>query len=126
MEVIKEGIEVDYAKYVGTADTRIMSGADWRAAGIDKQDTVVWNASNGHTLARDRFSDDAWAALALDPHIVFTGERPDASEVAQAEMNAARNRLMARQSGAVVMHAQDPVPAVDNPTVTKTTAGTEK
>lgn len=102
---------MEFAKYIGTADERMMLERDWKAAGVDDQDTVVWNAMNGHTVSRERFSDDAWAILANDPSIVFTGERPKADEVQEAAVNAAKARLLARQGGQTVLHSQDQVPA---------------
>lgn len=103
---------MEYAKYVGTADQRVMLGRDWKAAGIEDQDTVIWNAANGYSVARDRFSDDAWAVMATDPGIVFTGERPDAAERDEAAINAAKARLRARMEGATfVLRAQDEIPA---------------
>lgn len=101
---------MDYAKYVGTAGVRVMLDTDWRAAGIDKQETVQWDATNGFMVPRSRLSDDAWALLGNDPGIVFTGERPDAAEVDNAAVNAAKGRLLARQSGQVVLHKQDEIP----------------
>lgn len=104
---------MDFAKYVGTATVRLMTETDWKAAGIEDQGTVEWSAANGYAVARSRFSDAAWAALATDPGIVVTGARPDASEVQEAAIAAARARLLARQGGSVALHKQDDVPAVD-------------
>lgn len=103
---------LEYAKYIGTADSRVMLERDWKAAGIEDQGTVVWGPANGYTVARSAFSDDAWAVLTTDPGIVFTGERPTADEAAEAAVSAAKARLLARQSGVTfVLHAQDEIPA---------------
>lgn len=102
---------MEFAKYVGLADQRQMLERDWVAAGVPNQGSVSWDRTNGFAVPRNRFSDDAWALLATDPGIVFTGERPRADETAEAAVNAARSRLMARQAGnAEVLHAQDPIP----------------
>jgi hypothetical protein len=101
----------EYAKYVGLGDVRLMMERDWKAAGIDDQGTIQWDATTGFMVPRERFSDAAWAALANDPGIVFTGDRPDGAEIDEAAVNAARGRLLARQAGAPVLHAQDEIPA---------------
>lgn len=102
---------MEYAKYVGTADNRVMLERDWKAAGIENQPTVVWSKANGYSVPRSALSDDAWGVLATDPGIVFTGERPSADETTEAAINAARARLAARQTGTVVLHKQDEIPA---------------
>lgn len=103
---------MEFAKYVGTATVRLMHETDWKAAGIENQPTVEWNAGNGYALPQSRFSEAAWAALATDPGIVFTGARPELSEVHEGAVAAAKARLIARQQGSVVLHKQDEVPAV--------------
>lgn len=105
---------MEFAKYVGTADERLMLERDWKAAGIEDQGTVSWNKLNGYSVPRKAFSDAAWTALSADPGIVFTGDRPTADETAEAAINAAKARLLARQSGAVVLHKQDEIPTDGN------------
>jgi hypothetical protein len=101
----------EYAKYVGTADSRVMHERDWVDAGVPNQGTVVWGPSNGYSVPRSALSDDAWAVLGNDPGIVFTGDRPDASEQTEAAIEAAKRRLRARNSGYdEVLHAQDEIP----------------
>lgn len=101
---------MEFARYVGTSTVRRMTAAQWKAAGIENQDTVEWRAANGFAVGRDRFTDEAWEALANDPGIVFTGTRPDAAETNEAAVNAAITRLRARQGGQEVLHRQDEIP----------------
>lgn len=103
-------MKVEYAKYVGTSDVRLMRDTDWRAAGIQDQATVMWEQRNGYTVPRSAFSDEAWATLGNDPGIVFTGERPDVQETTDAAIEAARRRLLARNQGLEVLHTQDEIP----------------
>lgn len=103
---------MEYAKYVGTADQRVMTERDWKAAGVLDQTTVMWTPANGFSVGRDRLSDDAWGLLGTDPGIVFTGERPDVDETNEAAVNAAKARLRARMAGDEVLHKQDEIPAV--------------
>lgn len=100
----------EYAKYIGTADTRVMLARDWVAAGVPDQGTVIWDASNGYMVGRSALSDDAWGVLANDPGMVFTGERPDGAETTEAAIEAAKRRLMARTTDDTVLHSQDEIP----------------
>jgi hypothetical protein len=110
MEVPRKGLKVEFAKYIGTADSRVMHERDWVMAGVPNQGTVTWGPANGYSVPRSALSDDAWAALGNDPGIVFTGERPDAQETTEAAIEAARRRLLARNQGAEVLHKQDEIP----------------
>lgn len=100
----------EFARYVGTATVRRMLDRDWKAAGIEDQKTIEFSPRNGYAVARDQFTDAAWEALASDPGIIFTGERPDPDATHNARVEAAKNRLRARQAGHDVLHAQDEIP----------------
>jgi len=100
---------MQYVKYVGLADVRVMAKEDWEKSDVMGQGTVVFSAANGYTLPESQFTEQALATLALDPSIVFTGERPSADERQNAAIEAAKNRLLARQSGVVVLHKQDEI-----------------
>jgi hypothetical protein len=101
---------MEYAKYVGMADSRVMQERDWVNAGVPNQGTVSWNQANGYSVPRSALSDDAWAILGNDPGIVFTGDRPDVSEQTEAAVEAATRRLRARMSGTEALHSQDEIP----------------
>lgn len=46
-------------RYVGTADTRIITDAQWAAAGVADQKSVEWNRVNGRELPATDFTADA-------------------------------------------------------------------
>lgn len=100
-----------YAKYIGSADVRFMGRADWKRNGIDQAD-IVFSAENGMTVPIEDISEQARAILEKDPTIVFTDEAPTEADMQNAKVAAAANRLMARQAGEHVLHAQDPIPAL--------------
>jgi hypothetical protein len=112
----------EYARYVGGATTRRITQRDWKQRGIE-QPTLSWNAANGHSIARDDISDAAWEVLRLDPGIILTDKEPTTAVISDAKVDAAKARLMARAAGAEVLHAQDPVPGIDESTPAKPTPG---
>lgn len=67
---------VKAVKYIGIADTRIITADQWREEqGIRGQDTVVWNKANGFTVLGDRLKADAIKHLKEDPNFaVFLEE----------------------------------------------------
>lgn len=52
--------------YKGTADVRRITKQEWKAAGVEDQDTVEWNADNDFTVPRSALSDAAWAKIEKD------------------------------------------------------------
>jgi hypothetical protein len=104
-----------YARYVGGATTRRITQRDWRSRGID-QGTLSWTAANGYSVPRDDISDAAWEILRLDPGLVLTEDEPTPQVMADAKVEAAKARLLARAGGAEVLHAQDPIQGVDEST----------
>jgi len=99
-----------YAKYIGTSDARVITTEQWKAAGVD-QPTLAWNASNGHTVSTDLIGESAREVLSKDPSIVFTDEAPTEDDMRDAKIEAAINRLRARQAGETVLSASDAIPA---------------
>lgn len=53
-------------KYVGGADERSISAADWRSIDVQDQDKVVWNARNRHQVRVSELSKGALDYLATD------------------------------------------------------------
>lgn len=53
-------------KYIGTADIRRISAADWRNAGVDEQLQIEWHRGNKFTVPVDQFTDDAMQYLESD------------------------------------------------------------
>lgn len=47
------------AKYIGTADVRKISAADWRSIGIEEQTQVVWDKSNGFQVSVSELTEAA-------------------------------------------------------------------
>lgn len=101
-----------YARYVGGATTRRITERDFKDRGIEQR-TLSWNGANGYSIPREDISDAAWEILKLDPRIVLTDQEPTQAVIEQAKIDAAKARLIARQNGEEVAHAQDPVPGVD-------------
>lgn len=46
-------------KYIGTAQAREITRAQWKNIGVENQATVVWDASNKHTVSADDLTDKA-------------------------------------------------------------------
>lgn len=46
-------------KYVGTADIREITAAQWKGAGVENQKGSEWNVANGHELPASDFNSDA-------------------------------------------------------------------
>lgn len=55
--------------YVGDAGTREISKADWRAAGVEDQETVTWNADNEYRVPADQFTEQALQVLTRDRNL---------------------------------------------------------
>lgn len=53
-------------KYTGDAGVREITAAQWKAAGVEDQEGVVWDASNDYTLPLSKFSADAQTVLGRD------------------------------------------------------------
>jgi hypothetical protein len=53
-------------RYVGDAGTREITAAQWKGAGVEDQEGVVWDASNDYTLPASDFTPDALRVLARD------------------------------------------------------------
>jgi hypothetical protein len=87
---------VDYAKYIGTATTRIITSQEWNVSGIKGQKTLTWGTNNGYTVSRDDITDEAWAVLAVDPGFIVVGEQAKPDEEYEARVQAAKNRLANR------------------------------
>lgn len=54
-------------EYVGTADVRSISKAEWAQAGVEGQADLVWDASNGFKVKASDVSEGALAILKNDP-----------------------------------------------------------
>jgi hypothetical protein len=52
-----------FVRYVGTADLRKISRADWKQAGVASQADVVWNHANGFKVLESDLSEEALALL---------------------------------------------------------------
>mgnify|MGYP001009324035 CR=1 FL=1 len=53
-------------KYVGTADVREITKAQWANIGVDDQDKTVWDATNGFTILEKDLSKKALAYFEKD------------------------------------------------------------
>lgn len=58
--------KVEHIKYLGTSDVRIITGAEWEAAGVKGQATTRWDHMNGWTVPAADLSDEARTLLATD------------------------------------------------------------
>lgn len=56
-------------KYTGGAGVRQITKAQWKAAGVEGQETVTWDATNDYTLPASDFSAGALKVLERDPKI---------------------------------------------------------
>lgn len=66
-----------YVRYVGPAQRRAISEADWKGARL-KGDTMVWEASNGFAVPFDLFSEEQIKkAITPDLNFVVTDEDDD-------------------------------------------------
>src|SRR5687767_13787916 len=61
---------MEYVRYVGTADVRMITKDEWRGAGVKDQDTVVWNRANRWTVPLEDISDNARPFIEDDPGLV--------------------------------------------------------
>lgn len=62
---------MEYVRYIGPSQTRLILADEWAAAGIPDMGSVEWSAANNFSVPVDRFTEDA-----LDKAI-----RPDAGFV---------------------------------------------
>ena len=53
-------------KYVGTADERVISAADWSSVGAEEQKQVKWDRSNRFQVPVDELSKAALEYIATD------------------------------------------------------------
>lgn len=60
---------VEEVKYTGGAGVREITKAQWKKAGVEDQETVVWNSDNGYVLPGSDFNADALKVLERDPQI---------------------------------------------------------
>lgn len=56
-------------KYTGDAGVREITRTQWKGAGVENQDTTIWNAENDYTLPISDFNSDALETLKRDRHI---------------------------------------------------------
>ena len=61
---------VKAVRYIGIADIRRISDADWDVIKVRLQGTVQWDATNGFTVLGERLRDDAVKYLDGDPEFV--------------------------------------------------------
>jgi hypothetical protein len=59
--------EEDLVLYVGGADVRQITKSEWEGAGVENQDTVVFNKENNWRVPADELTGDALQLL-LDGH----------------------------------------------------------
>jgi len=59
-------------KYVGTADVRRISAADWRKADVEDQNQVEWSKDNKFTVPVADLSDNAMQIIEKDSGFVIT------------------------------------------------------
>lgn len=67
---------MEYARYIGTANVRVISKRDWETIGIVDQPQTVWHSRNSWLIPRDQFSGDAWRYLEKDNGFVYMGDAP--------------------------------------------------
>lgn len=72
-------------KYVGTAHRRVISEADWEAAGVSKEALVYWGPENDFTVDASKLSAAARDALKADPFLVWSDK--DGDTKAQVEQD---------------------------------------
>lgn len=66
-------------RYVGHATRRVISKADWEAAGVTDQDDVEWGRANHKEVNMDELSDDALKLLSKEPGFVAETVHPEAN-----------------------------------------------
>lgn len=54
---------IKYVRDEGISRVREISRADWKSAGVDDQDTVVWNEDNKYLVPAEKFSGHARAII---------------------------------------------------------------
>lgn len=59
-------------EYVGAADLRSISKAEWEQAGVTNQDDVAWNATNGFKVKASALSPEALEIISRDPGFKLT------------------------------------------------------
>lgn len=64
-----EASQATGVKYTGGAGVREITKAQWKKAGVEDQETTIWDASNEYTLPADKFSAEALGVLERDPQI---------------------------------------------------------
>jgi hypothetical protein len=65
---------MEFVKYTGLSHRRVITADDFARAGVPDQAGVEWSFRNGFSVARDRFSDEAYErAIKDDPHLVLVG-----------------------------------------------------
>jgi hypothetical protein len=62
----KPAESVSVVKYTGDAGVREITRAQWRAAGVDDQETTVWDESNNYTLLSSAFTPKALEIIKAD------------------------------------------------------------
>jgi hypothetical protein len=62
----KAAKEEAVVEYVGTADVRKISAADWKKAGVEDHKQVSWDADNGHKVPVSDLSKEALEVLKSD------------------------------------------------------------
>ena len=65
-EEIPKEETVKAVRYVGTADVREITKAQWASIGVDDQDKTVWSAQNDFTIKASDLSEKALAYFAKD------------------------------------------------------------
>jgi len=61
-----EDKSVPVVKYVGDAGVREITRAQWKAAGVEGQETTIWDESNNHTLLASVFTPEALEIIKAD------------------------------------------------------------
>jgi hypothetical protein len=53
------------------ATTRQVTKAEWKLAGVENQDTVIWNKANGYSVDASKLSKEALEVLKGEPGFTF-------------------------------------------------------
>jgi hypothetical protein len=59
-----------YVKYIGLSHVRSISRDDWRKAGVNNQESLVWDRANGWTVPLSRITDEAWPFIDADSELL--------------------------------------------------------